>query len=235
LEEAAEAAAPPAEDTLSGEQADGSLVPSPAGDVSTAPRPEAPEEPQIEFLCPQGHRLHGPATLQGKPGECPECGARFRIPMLAEMVAVSPPGEEIHLEDAETAGSKAAGAVGEEPGKTLDKVPAAARVQPLASDSSVPLSLPPEAVLGPAGGHPMAELFTRFWAARGEGSRVEVHLASGGVLLPDGYVETASQPGHAVLVSREPDGCHTVTLVPWDSVVRVILRGIREVPGQVIG
>jgi hypothetical protein len=80
----------------------------------------------------------------------------------------------------------------------------------------------------------MAELFARFWAARTEGSRVEVHLASGGVLLPDAYIETPSQPGHAVLVSREPDGSRTVTLVPWESVVRVILRGIRQVPGQIV-
>jgi len=25
-------------------------------------------------------RLHGPASIQGKPGQCPECGSRFRIP-----------------------------------------------------------------------------------------------------------------------------------------------------------
>ncbi len=43
-----------------------------------------PEEPQIEFLCPNGHRLHGSANLQGLPGECPECGARFRIPVYGD-------------------------------------------------------------------------------------------------------------------------------------------------------
>ena len=37
-------------------------------------------EPQIEFLCPKGHRLHGPRSLQGQPGECPECESKFRIP-----------------------------------------------------------------------------------------------------------------------------------------------------------
>jgi hypothetical protein len=40
----------------------------------------SPKESQIEFLCPNGHKLHGPASLQGKPGECPECGSRFHIP-----------------------------------------------------------------------------------------------------------------------------------------------------------
>ena len=126
------------------------------------------------------------------------------------------------------------GAAGELSEPAAREVPMAARAQPSASDSSVPLDLPPEAILSPPGTHPMAELFTRFWAARAEGSRVEVHLATGGVLLPDAYIETPSQPGHAVLVSREPDGSHTVTLVPWESVVRVILRGIRQVPGQIV-
>jgi hypothetical protein len=207
-------------------------VHSPAGET---PQPEAPQEPEIEFLCPNGHHLHGPASLQGKPGECPECGSRFRIPTLEEVAAPSPAGEEIHLEGYAAAPGQVveetAAPLGEPSGKA---VPTAARAQPSGGDSSVPLDLPPQAILDSPSVHPMADLFARFWAARAEGSRVEVHLATGGVLLPDGYIETASQPGHAVLVSRDPDGSHTVTLVPWDSVVRVILRGIRQVPGQIV-
>ncbi len=42
------------------------------------------KERQIEFLCPNGHHLHGPASLQGRAGECPECGSRFRIPIIDE-------------------------------------------------------------------------------------------------------------------------------------------------------
>jgi hypothetical protein len=38
----------------------------------------------IAFLCPNGHRLTGPARLQGKPGECPHCGEKFRIPFIGE-------------------------------------------------------------------------------------------------------------------------------------------------------
>ena len=32
------------------------------------------------FLCPNGHKLNGPPSLKGKPGQCPHCGAKFRIP-----------------------------------------------------------------------------------------------------------------------------------------------------------
>ncbi|MCE5303497.1 MAG: hypothetical protein LLF97_10365 [Planctomycetaceae bacterium] len=38
------------------------------------------KERAFEFLCPNGHRLHGPVSLQGQPGECPLCKSRFRIP-----------------------------------------------------------------------------------------------------------------------------------------------------------
>jgi hypothetical protein len=202
---------------------------------SSGPQPDPPKEPQIEFLCPQGHHLHGPASLQGKPGECPECGSRFRIPTLQELVTPAPAEEEIRLEEAKTGRAPVAvDAAAAVPEPDNRDIPTAARAKPSGGDSLLALDLPPEAILGPPGVHPMAELFARFWTARTEGSRVEVHLASGGVLLPDGYVAAMSQHGHAVLVTRDPDGSHTVTLVPWDSVARVILRGIRQVPGEIV-
>jgi DNA-directed RNA polymerase subunit RPC12/RpoP len=234
LEEASAALGTASETAVSAEAEGAGIKARPVG--GSGPSPEPPQEPQIEFFCPQGHHLHGPASLQGKPGECPECGSRFRIPTLEDLAAAGPAEEEIRLEEAKTSrlpmaeGTPAAGA--HEPLRR--EIPTAARAQPSGSDSSVAMDLPPEAILSPPGAHPMAELFARFWAARAEGSRVEVHLASGGVLLPDGYVATMSQLGHAVLVTRDPDGSHTVTLVPWDSVARVILRGIRQVPGEIV-
>src|SRR5487761_8865 len=35
---------------------------------------------QILFLCPNGHRLHGSASLAGRPGQCPHCSVKFLVP-----------------------------------------------------------------------------------------------------------------------------------------------------------
>jgi hypothetical protein len=53
------------------------------------------EQNNIAFLCPNGHRLVGPARLQGQAGQCPHCGARFLVPMMNEMERV----EEVDLTD----------------------------------------------------------------------------------------------------------------------------------------
>ena len=82
--------------------------------------------------------------------------------------------------------------------------------------------------------HPLAALFIELWAARGEGSRVEVHLESGSVLVPDGYLKSHSQQDYAVLVTRDPDGCSTITVVPWNSISRIIMRAVKQVPGEVV-
>jgi len=42
------------------------------------------QEEIIEFLCPNGHKLSGPASLQGRPGQCPHCQSKFVIPDYSE-------------------------------------------------------------------------------------------------------------------------------------------------------
>jgi len=101
----------------------------PRADVAVSqPKPTVPEnvgvpsgrtdttrvgEPQIEFLCPNGHRLHGPRSLQGQPGECPECESKFRIPVYDDG-----PGEvELKLELPATAADEQTSATAASPSK----------------------------------------------------------------------------------------------------------------------
>src|SRR3954454_10101863 len=38
----------------------------------------------IRFSCPNGHKLNVKTFLAGKRGVCPQCGAKFEIPIQAE-------------------------------------------------------------------------------------------------------------------------------------------------------
>jgi DNA-directed RNA polymerase subunit RPC12/RpoP len=71
----------------------GTVAPAVATAVGNAN--DSGEENNIAFLCPNGHRLVGPARLQGQAGQCPHCGARFLVPVLSEMEQV----EEVDLTD----------------------------------------------------------------------------------------------------------------------------------------
>ena len=222
----------------------------------------AASESQIEFLCPNGHHLHGPSSLQGRPGECPECGSRFRIPVLAELdlsvegtsdepeageqepeeeAAPEPTEEEMAAEKEEeqislaglsslgTRESADANAPGESPGGPSPR-PSSRKPLEESPPSDLFLTAADSAL---ASGHRTAQLFARLWTAKVADSRVEVHLESGGVLLPDGFLHELSARDVAVLVTKDPDGSYTLNAVPWHTVVRVIVRGIRELPGEV--
>lgn len=46
----------------------------------------------IVAFCPQGHRVKVKDELAGRKGICPECGARFRIPLESSSAPVVSPG-----------------------------------------------------------------------------------------------------------------------------------------------
>lgn len=182
------------------------------------------KEPQIEFLCPNGHRLFGPASLQGKPGECPECGSRFHIPTYDE-----DPDEEqtpekvdvVKIDDIKT--PKAA--VTAEAESLL--APLAAKAQTPPFDSPTTISSP-----GPAE-QSIAALFTRLWNLRPKDAVVELRLRDGETIVPHQFLEKASRQYHnGVFVVKEADENLSLVIVAWDAVARATVRGLKEVPPE---
>jgi hypothetical protein len=49
----------------------------------------------IRLHCPNGHKVHVKAFLAGKRGVCPECGARFDIPLHSGGTVADETGDEI--------------------------------------------------------------------------------------------------------------------------------------------
>lgn len=186
---------------------------------------EAPDEDQpgggpggelIVFLCPNGHRLNSPASLAGRPGQCPHCGAKFLIPELEESIEDEQQEHEVAINDN---------------GISLDEiviqVDASSRGGPGSSKSRVgnQPAAPPAANL-----HPMAQLLQRLWPRKAAGAMLEIHLGDGKLLAPDEFA--ARDPRFALFGVREANGSHTLTAVAWDSIERVVVRGLDHLPEE---
>jgi hypothetical protein len=202
--------------------------------VTNGAKPAAKKELEIEFLCPNGHRLHGPASMQGRPGQCPECGSKFRIPSYVDEIS-----DEETLEQGIGVGP--ASDLGEE--------------EPADEDSSLPQDettadeeldgdleeleeeepegeTPREAT--PAGSHGWGDLFGELWALRAAGAVVVVCFKDGETIAPEHF---ANDPGgqHAIFAAKGNNGIYTLTAVTWDSVTRVLVRGLKILPRSIFG
>ena len=184
------------------------------------------KEPQIEFLCPNGHRLFGSANLQGKPGECPECGSRFHIPTYDENPGEEQIQEKIDfgiIEDVETPKSAATAEAESRPASLYAK----ARTSP--NDSPPTISSPAPAEQS------MAALFARLWNLRPKDTTVELRLRDGETIVPHQFLEKASRQNHnGVFVVKEADEDENLSLVvvAWNAVARATVRGLKEVPPE---
>jgi len=191
------------------ELTDSGIAAPPRAGEAPPPRPPQHEE-VIEFLCPNGHRLHGPASLQGRPGECPECGSRFRIPSYDDIP------EEEAVEQQEIGIGRAGGEVSDSDQRL--------------ADSEAPTSLQTRTRTGQRPAHPLAELLDQLCAASQQGGTIELKLVGGETLQLHHFAPHLSQHDHGVFAIREPDGSFTLMAVAWNAVERVQLRGLAELP-----
>lgn len=187
-----------------------------------------PGEELIEFLCPNGHRLHGPASLQGRPGQCPECGSRFRVPSYDEVLEEEEEGAEqqISLKISDST---------EEAVVTLEEIEEIEETEPAAGpeDETIPTAARMDGSgvsSRAAAARAMADLVLKLWAEKTRGAVIELHLSDGHSICPDRFVKRLSQRSLGVFVADDSDGTHTLTAVAWESVSRVVVRGIKQLP-----
>ena len=198
--------------TLSDSAAPPAVAPA-AAPAAPKPVPAPAAEETIEFLCPNGHRLHGPASLQGKPGECPECGSRFRIPMYDDVSEGEETGE---------------GIVAGHANGTADSFVRRPQVDFGSADEEAALGRPRPAE------HPLPDLVARLWAQKPADGSVELRLANGEALHPERFVAKLSQSTHAVFAVKEADGRYTLAAVAWESIQQVLVRGLSKLPERLM-
>lgn len=221
----------------SGKKSSSDAPTTPAADTagSDARRAAPPLAPgNFVFLCPNNHKLNGPVSLKGKPGQCPHCGAKFRIPDDDEA------GEE--GSSAETA-----------PSTTMPSAPSSDKSLRKPSDSAPPdeiaegiivdtepeaeeipsvepisvWQLPPPL---PGQGHRLAELFSWIWSQREQRCVVELTLKDGQAFAPKWFAAELSVEGYGVFAIQDEFGRFTLTVLPWDSIQRMAVRNLEDIP-----
>lgn len=75
-----------------------------------------------------------------------------------------------------------------------------------------------------------AMLVGRLWAERQHGGVIELHLAGGSVILPEWYDANWSRGTHGLFASQGADGTVTLTAVAWETVQKIVVRQLTEVP-----
>ena len=171
---------------------------------------KAPGKEVFVFLCPNGHKLNGPPSLKGKPGQCPHCGAKFRIPADDDLAA--PP--EIPPEEA--SGSASGGFVFTVP-----------QEQPVEETyDAVEYEDAPDPP--PAEFHAMSYILGRLWDRKTEGTELEIYLSEGEIVGPDLFCESLSCREYGVFANIESDGSYAITVIPWSAVRKVALRKMPE-------
>lgn len=183
--------------------------------------PDDVADGEIVFLCPSGHRLHGPAEMVGRPGQCPHCGVRFLIPS---------PEDISEDEEEEEQGARDEKEIDEALEEFVIQIETAAKESSLSGKSGLKS---PSAASSAA--HPFAALLRRLWTHKSQGVSVEIHLGDGKLIIPDAYASPASHPNYALFAVQEANGSHTVTAVAWDAIQRIALRQLQELPKDFFG
>lgn len=168
------------------------------------------------FLCPNGHKLNGPSSLKGKAGQCPHCGAKFRIPDDDDDMELP----EVPEDEPAAASSEQFVFPGFETEENIEEVYEAVEVEDT-------LDPPPDGI------HPLSYIVGRLWDRKGDGTELEIFLAEGEIVAPELYSEVLSIKEFGVFGSQEGDGTYSVTIIPWSTVRKIGIRKLPELSDKV--
>lgn len=172
---------------------------------------------QIEFLCPNGHRVWAPLALQGRAGQCPDCGSKFHIPTLADY-------EEMPLDVLSSEDS----VVNLDP---LSGLQAKANSSEPASD---PLQRHDErshlTTVASSGADEMARFLADLVADMPEDGTIELHTTDGTKYVPEQFAKSLSDSVRLAFSVKFDDNTHTLVVLPWPSVARIEVSGLKQLP-----
>jgi hypothetical protein len=63
-----------------------------------------------------------------------------------------------------------------------------------------------------------------------QGAVIEIHLGNATILEPDQF--SAKDAHCAFFSAREADGTQTMTVAPWTSIERIVVRGLGQLPRE---
>jgi hypothetical protein len=174
------------------------------------------------FLCPNGHKLNGPPSLKGKAGQCPHCGARFRIPT-----------DEEEEESPDQAADQ------QQPMQVILGAPDVTGsggfrfpIEQFAPEEPSEATLEQSRSTPPAGAPGLGYIFAKLWDDRDDEAEVEIFLSEGEIFSPDHYSPSLSNSDYGVFAIQEGDGSYAITVIPWSAVRRVGVRRMAELPGN---
>lgn len=76
----------------------------------------------------------------------------------------------------------------------------------------------------------LGALFLQLWKYRAQGCAVELHLGEGRVLVPSGFAVESAGLTHGLFTVAEPNGALTVSVVDWNTIERINVRGLFHLP-----
>ncbi len=238
------------------EAADG----EPAANSPGSSHPAVAATPQasqdiIVFLCPNGHKLNGPASLKGRPGQCPHCKAKFVIPgdddddehehehehgVEREPIEEQPPAAPVTDDQRDAAAPFPAppsspSAEAAEADEIPDVADEFADEIELMDDAEVVEEVSGVSVLEqqlPAGNHALQQLLAVFQQHGNSTMTLDLHLKDGQTIHAGKLSPALSQFGFAVCADLQAEETPVVSIVRWEDVCRVTIRGIEQLPPE---